>query len=257
MEFLTQGNAEKPAILFFHALGVTGEIYTRIAQYLCNDFFLIMPTSTAFCANEIYRNKKREIQEIEAFLTSHAIHSIALIVASSQGCDLALSFILTSTFPLQHIFFDGGQFAKINKFQRLFLTPMIYYTIRSSYKTGGKFLPDIMEYDNEEAKPFFMKAGKNLDYRSLKNLIKDSFIHTDLPPLPVATQKKIIFCFGSQENHIKYRNTVMAAYPNSSFPVFTKWKHLEFQAKDPQGFAQLLSSIIQQGSLPRSKEIHW
>jgi len=257
MEFLTQGNPEKPVIVFFHALGVTGEIYARIAHYLINDFFLIMPTSTAFCAHKVYISKKREIEEIEAFLASHAICKIELIVASSQGCDLALSFILKSTIPLHHIFFDGGQFAQINKFQRLFLTPIMYYTIRNSYKSGGKFLPEIMDYEYEEAKPFFIQAGKNLDYRSLKHLIKDSFIHTGLPSLPVKTQKKIIFCFGSQENHIKYRNTVMAQYPYSSFPVFTKWKHLEFQAKDPKGFAQLLSSLIKQGNLLSSSEIHY
>ena len=49
MIFNTLGNKDKPAILFFHAMGVTGESSAPIAKYLKDNYFCIMPTSTVYC----------------------------------------------------------------------------------------------------------------------------------------------------------------------------------------------------------------
>ena len=46
MRFTTLGDPVHPAVLFFHAMGVTGESSERVAQYLADRCFCIMPTST-------------------------------------------------------------------------------------------------------------------------------------------------------------------------------------------------------------------
>lgn len=52
MLFETKGKKGNPVILFFHAMGVTGESSGRIAEYLQNEYFCIMPTSTVYCEKE-------------------------------------------------------------------------------------------------------------------------------------------------------------------------------------------------------------
>ena len=48
MLFETLGGRQKPAVLFFHAMGVTGESSMPVAKYLQDEYFCIMPTSTVY-----------------------------------------------------------------------------------------------------------------------------------------------------------------------------------------------------------------
>ena len=58
------------------------------------------------------------------------------------------------------------------------------------------------------------------------------------------------FEFGSAEEHYKYRGAVMAAYPCANFPVFEGYDHMQYQIRDPEGFAAMLRAIIERGALP-------
>ena len=55
MRFQTMGSSSNPAILFFHAMGVTGESSGRVAEHLSDRFFCIVPTSTVYCAGSLPR----------------------------------------------------------------------------------------------------------------------------------------------------------------------------------------------------------
>ena len=65
MRFETLGDAKNPAVLFFHAMGVTGQSGERVAEFLKDDYFCIMPTSTVYCAGQKYISKEDEIRQIE------------------------------------------------------------------------------------------------------------------------------------------------------------------------------------------------
>ncbi len=45
MLFETYGSKFSPAILFFHAMGVTGKSSERAAEYLNDKYYCILPTS--------------------------------------------------------------------------------------------------------------------------------------------------------------------------------------------------------------------
>ena len=45
----TLGKENNPAILFFHAMGVTGNSSVPVAEHLKENYFCIMPTSTVYC----------------------------------------------------------------------------------------------------------------------------------------------------------------------------------------------------------------
>ena len=57
MLFETLGDRQNPAILFFHAMGVTGASSKPVAQYLKDSYFCILPTSTVYREGQKYLSK--------------------------------------------------------------------------------------------------------------------------------------------------------------------------------------------------------
>ena len=79
MLFQTYGEKCKPAVLFFHAMGVTGASSEPVAKHLQSRCFCILPTSTVYCAGQTYRGKADEVRQVEDFLTAQGISELALV----------------------------------------------------------------------------------------------------------------------------------------------------------------------------------
>lgn len=189
MLFDTKGEKGAPAILFFHAMGVTGRSSERVAECLKDKYFCIMPTSTVYCEGQQYISKSDEIRQIEDFLKENEVREIALVVASSIGADLAAAFLAQTEIPVQHAFFDGGQFAQIGKLTRRIMTPFLYFAIKSLYKKNGENLGKVMWCDDAEIRPYFVAAGKALTYGNMRRQLSDSLENNPLPPLSEELQK--------------------------------------------------------------------
>lgn len=250
MLFETLGNKQQPAVLFFHAMGVTGKSSEPAARYLQGEYFCVLPTSTVYCKGQKYLGKTDEVRQIEAFLCEQGVKSLAMVVASSIGADLAMEFLAKTKLPVGHVFFDGGQFAQIGKAARRIMTPFLYLAIKSLYISKGGTLKNIMWCDDDAIKPYFIAAGEALRYSNLRRQLLDSLEDKPFPPLPKALQRHTYFSFGSIEEHFKYRGAVMKAYPQGNFPVFEGYDHMQYQISDPQGFAEILRSIIDTDALP-------
>ena len=134
-----------------------------------------------------------------------------MVVASSIGADLAMAFLTQTKLPVEHAFFDGGQFAQIGKGTRRIMTPFLYFAIKSLYWSKGGTLKKILWCDDDPIKSYFIDAGKNLTYTNLRRQISDSLEDKPLPPLSKELQKHTYFEFGSIEDHFKYRQAVMEA----------------------------------------------
>ena len=250
MRFSTLGNPSSPAVLFLHAMGVTGTSSERVAQHLADRYFCIMPTSTVYCEGQVYRSKADEVRQVEEFLVSARIKHLELVVSSSIGADLACAFLANTKLPVEHAFFDGGQFAQIAPGTRRIMTPFLYLAIKSLWWSRGGTLKRILWCDDEAIKPYFMEAGRCLTYGNLRRQLADSLEDKPFPALPESLQERSFWEFGSKEDHFKYRDAVMAAYPHGHFPVFEGYNHMQYQIRDPKGFAVMLVSIVENGELP-------
>lgn len=250
MVFKTIGDRSNPVILFFHAMGVTGESSMPVAKKLAEKFYCVMPTSTVYCDGQKYLSKSDEVQQIIRFLKNDGIEEIELIVASSIGADLAMAFLTEAKMPVKHVFFDGGQFAQIGKLTRKIMVPFLYLAIKSLYWSKGKTLKKIMWCDDEKIKPYFIEAGKKLTYGNLKRQLMDSLEDKPFPKLPVELQKHTFWEFGSKEDHFKYRNAVMQTYKYGNFPVFDGFNHMQYQILASDGFAGMLEMIMETDRLP-------
>ena len=174
MRFKTIGNKENPAVLFFHAMGVTGDSSEPVAAYLQENYFCIMPTSTVYCKGQRYISKADEVRQVEAFLRKNGIEQLALVVASSIGADLAMAFLKSTELPVKQVFLDGGQFAQISLPLRRIITPFLYLAIKSLYWSKGKTLGKILWCDDEAIKPYFIAAGKGVTYGNLRRQLAES-----------------------------------------------------------------------------------
>lgn len=235
MQFGTLGDAKRPAILFFHAMGVTGASSEPVAKNLQARYFCILPTSTVYCAGQKYVSKADEVRQVETFLRKKGVERLALVVASSIGADLAAAFLAATRLPVEHVFFDGGQFAQIGRGTRRVMTPFLYLAIKSLYWSKGKTLKKIMWCDDDAIKPYFIAAGKALTYGNLRRQLADSLENKPFPMLSEVLQAHCFFEFGGIEDHFKYRDAVMRAYPQGHFPVFEQMNHMQFQIQKSAG----------------------
>ena len=250
MIFKTTGDKSRPTILFFHAMGVTGDSSMPVAENLAENYYCIMPTSTVYCAGQTYCSKQDEVQQITKFLEDQGIEELALVVASSIGADLAMAFLTSTKIPVKHVFFDGGQFTRIGKTTRRIMVPFLYLAIKSLYWSKGKTLKKIMWCDDEQIKPYFIEAGKHLTYKNLSRQLSDSLEDKPFPQLSEELQQHTFWEFGNKEDHFKYRDAVMQTYKHGNFPVFDGFNHMQYQIRDPKGFAQMLMSIIEINKIP-------
>ncbi len=249
MLFETLGDASRPTVLFFHAMGVTGASSKPVAEHLQRDYFCVLPTATVYCPGQRYLSKADEVRQVEAFLQQRGVQRLALVVASSIGADLAMAFLTQTRLPVEHVFFDGGQFAQIGRGARRIMVPFLYLAIKSLYWSKGGTLKKIMWCDDDAIKPYFIAAGKGLTYGNIRRQMADSLEDKPFPPLPEALQRRMYFEFGSIEEHYKYRSAVMKAYPHGDFPVFTGYNHMQYQIRNPAGFAAMLRTLMEQDTL--------
>ena len=250
MMFQTYGNRNHPAVLFFHAMGVTGESSEPVAKYLQDRYFCILPTSTVYCKGQKYVSKADEVRQVEEYLKSQGVETLEMVVASSIGADLAMAFLTSTKLSIGHVFFDGGQFAQIGKGTRRIMTPFLYFAIRSLYWSKGGTLKKILWCDDDSIKPYFIAAGENLTYTNLHRQMADSLEDKPFPPLSKEMQRRIYFEFGSIEEHFKYRQAVMNAYPYGNYPIFEGYDHMQYQIRDPRGFAGMLTHIAERDCMP-------
>ena len=184
MLFEALGDRQAPAVLFFHAMGVTGASSEPVARCLRDGYFCVLPTSTVYCPGQTYVSKAEEVRQVEAFLRGQSVQRLALVTASSIGADLALAFLAQTELPVEHVYFDGGQFAQIKKGTRRLMTPFLYLAIKSLYWSKGGTLKKIMWCDDDAIKPYFIAAGRALRYGSLRRQLADSLTEQPFPPLP-------------------------------------------------------------------------
>ena len=191
MQFETIGKRSDSAVLFFHAMGVNGASSEPVARRLQERYYCVLPTSTVYCAGQKYAGKADEVWQVEEFLRAQGVKRLALIVASSIGDDLAMAFLTRTSLPVEHAFFDGGQFAQIGRAARRMMTPFLYLAIKSLYWSKGETLKKILWCDDESIKPYFIAAGENLTYTNLRRQISDSLEDKSFPSLPEEFQRQL------------------------------------------------------------------
>ena len=132
MKYFEFGQEHPELMVMLHGGGVCYRGALPVAEYLKDRYYCMMPTSTVYCAGQNYVSKADELRQLEAYLAEQQITKLALVVASSLGADLACAFLVQTKLPVHHVFFDGGQFARIGKMTRHIEPPQIVRTAQKA-----------------------------------------------------------------------------------------------------------------------------
>lgn len=115
MLFETLGDKRNPAVLFFHAMGVTGASSEPVARCLQDRYYCIQSTSAVYCEGQKYIDKADEVSQLEEFLHGQGLKSLVLVVASSIGADLAMAFLTQTELSVGHVFLTEDSSLKSEK----------------------------------------------------------------------------------------------------------------------------------------------
>ena len=87
----TLGNNENPVIIMIPGMFCTYEMPGIIAEYLKDDFCILLPTLDGHHKEEpIYHSKQEDARKIIEWLHENDIKRIALLQGTSMGAELAL-----------------------------------------------------------------------------------------------------------------------------------------------------------------------
>lgn len=104
---------------------------------------------------------------------------------------------------------------------------------------------------DKEIRTYFVEAGKNLKYKNIRKQLSDSLENKPFPKLNEELQKNTFFEFGSIEDHYKYRKNLKKAYPFAHYLIFEGYNHMQYQIRDPKGFAIMLEFVINENKMSK------
>ena len=89
-----------------------------------------------------------------------------------------------------------------------------------------------------------------MKFKTMGNKSNPAILFFYAPELLIELQNTF-WEFGNKEDHFKYRNAVMQTYKYGNFPVFDGCNHMQYQIRDPKGFAEMLEGIIESGKMKK------
>ena len=207
----TLGDKHKPAVLMIPGMFCTYEMPGIIAEYLKDDYYVILPTLDGHHKEEpVYYSKEEDAKKIISWLHANSIDRIALLQGTSMGAEVALEVARQIDIPINLYLFDGGPFFHFPRFFRAIMAAKFMSFMK---KTRGKEKDQAIEALMNDS---FVKklGGDSLEsYRGLMGgfcevsqwiskesvrRIADTCYKCDLPDFDDDTVRRFIFLYSEK-----------------------------------------------------------
>lgn len=253
----TLGNKENPVIIMIPGMFCTYEMPGIIAEYLKDDFCILLPTLDGHHKEEpIYHSKQEDARKIIEWLHENDIKRIALLQGTSMGAEVALEVASKIDIPVDRFLFDGGPFFHFPGFYRAFMAKKFMSFMKT---TKGK--PKEQAIDALMNDPFVKKlGGDSLEaYRGLMGgfcevsqwiekdsvrRISDTCYKCDLPDFPDDTVRRFVFLYSEKEPARMAEKRLKKKYPTATFIVKHGYGHGGFQGEQPQLYSEFVRELI-------------
>ena len=257
MKVKTLGSKENPAILMIPGMFCTGDMPEKVARFLENEYFIILPTLDGHHAEEpVYHDKQTDGRKIVAWLHENRIEKLALLQGTSMGAEVALETARQLDIPVSRYLFDGGPFFRFPRFFRaLMAVKFMSYMKTVKGKEKDEALRELMK------DPFVKRlGGDSLDsYRDMMGgfcevgqwiekdsvrRIADTCYKCDLPDLAPETVRRFVFLFSENEPARRSEKRLKKKYPEAVYQIEKGYGHGGFQADDPEKYAAMMAELI-------------
>lgn len=255
----TVGNKDNPVVIMIPGMFCTYEMPGIIAEYLKDDYYVLLPTLDGHHKEEpVYHSKQEDARKIIKWLHENGIKKIALLQGTSMGAEVALEIARQIDIPVDRYLFDGGPFFHFSRFFRAIMAKKFMAFMK---KTKGKEKEQAIDALMND--PFIRKLGGDSleSYRGLMGgfcevsqwiekdsvrRISDTCYKCDLPDFPDAIVKRFVFLYSEKEPARQAEKRLKKKYPSARFIVKTGYGHGGFQGEQPQQYSEFVRGLLDQ-----------
>ena len=253
----TIGNIDNPAIVMIPGMFCTYEMPGIIAEYLKDDYFIILPTLDGHHKEEpVYHSKQVDARKIIEWLHANNIGRIAMLQGTSMGAEVALEVARQIDIVVDKYLFDGGPFFRFPGFFRVIMArKFMSFMKKTKGKEKKKAIDDLMN------DPFVRKLGGDSleSYRGLMGgfcevsqwidrdsvrRISDTCYKCDLPDFAEDIVKRFVFLYSEKEPARQAERRLKNKYPSARFIVKQGYGHGGFQGEQPQLYSELIRELM-------------
>ncbi len=257
MKFDTLGSRENPAILMIHGMFCNADMVKRFAQYMQDDYYIILPTlSGHYEGSDDYESKEAEAKAILHYLHEQGITKLAMLQGTSTGAEVALEFARICDIEIQHYFYDGGPFFDFPRwFKSIMRKKFDGFVSLVNNKTtdearealmNNSFVKALIGKNSaayEGALTDFCEVGRHATKKSVKNVVETCYA-CKLPSFDEETQRRFIFLFSAKEPARKSEKRLKKQYPYAEYRIVEGYGHGGLQIAEPQKYADCLKDIL-------------
>ena len=248
------GNRENPAIVLIHGIFCNYESVMHFAEYLQNDYFLILPTLDGhYPDSKDFTTAAKQARILTVAIEKTGIERIAMIHGTSVGAVVALEMAKICPLPVDSYFFDSGLFFSLNAAsKKIKYNKFIKFTDTSKGISADEFMHEktVRKYcgDNPESYGYIIDSVINtigfITENTVAN-IADACYSCHLPNFDDEVTRKFMFNFSDGEPAHKCRKRLEKKYPLARFSGYSGSNYCGFQVNEPERYAHFLRGIIE------------
>ncbi|MDR1795350.1 MAG: alpha/beta hydrolase [Erysipelotrichaceae bacterium] len=236
--------------MLLHGMFLDASSFDELTKLLGEDFGLLLVTFDGHHQKDYqpFVSLKKEVVQIEEYLLEQGIDELDFIVGTSLGALAAFQLFQRKKIPVKHYFLDGGPFFQYRPF-RIFLQECVFQTAGWAIRKGILNHPGwVFGMAKKRLSLTFVQSvargGSCLTKSDIHHICHSIFnIEIQEPFQPKADQ--LIFIYGERE--MAYQSFArFRQYEGLKLIVKKGYGHCGFIAKDPQPYAEIIHSFIEQ-----------
>ncbi|MDV3426058.1 MAG: alpha/beta hydrolase [Bacillota bacterium] len=240
MRFKTIGNPDDPRALFIHAMFTDSESFSALAEYLIEDYFVIMPTLDGHDTqneNSDFISYDDEADKILAYLQEMGIKELDFILGTSLGAIIAFEVYRGHKVHINKVFLDGGPFFNFGSLLQKIMMKK-FWSICSKTRQNPGFAAIKIDKLFPGLGSQMCHVCCHMSKKSVSNLAHACYSYS-LPELGEAEQKAITFIYGTKEPALMCSRR-LKKYKYSSFIRKAGYSHCGYLLSHPDEYAEML-----------------
>lgn len=242
MQFKVKGNFNKPKILLVHAMYTDARCFETLADYLTDDYCVIIPTLDGHGTDDtVFHSVQEEADNIIEYLHENNFSKLELIAGISLGGIIAFEVFRRRQIEIKHMFLDGAPFVLLPLYKRKFMGFLFKRVVHSVKKHPDK--KGILD----KKFPKFSKVMKEVCLRmadeSIGNLSEACYTY-QLPETIELGNETITFMYGTSEKASMCIPTVKK-FTNTELIIKEGFGHCQFISDFPKEYSELLCKIVE------------
>ena len=243
----TYGNADDPAVLLLHPMGITADkLYEIIGSRFKGEYYILVPDmGNHGMEKSDYISAENEAENICGYLKKHGITDIALLYGASMGAAVALRMISYSEIMVRSLYLDGAPIAKLGFLMTRLFAPVLIWQRGIYEKNDKKKLAEYIERWGDDLNDHMRETFIGFSNTSIRN-ISAVCVKGNMVAIPEELQRHTYMEWGKDEDFAKTSPKVAGSlYPLAHIAVRSGYNHCEYMMKKNPEYVAGIEKVIE------------